>query len=214
MPIADLLLNGIQVANKRYERWTGGWWITDVGVERYVVSTILETLHGGLPRRLVPVSELSFEHIVWWSGRHPRPGRPRANMNDGNRCDIVILSANGRPMHVVEVKRNWHEGDCLLDLRRLRDLLLDCGPTRNGSLRRGYFTFMILDSGNNVRQGLRELNQTKIDVHETISRKFSPNGLQMKFHEGKTKRWPIEYKGECDQDWFNLPLCVELVTKI
>ncbi len=59
MPIADLLLDGMQLANKRYERWTGGWWITDVGVERYVVSTILETLHHNLPRRQVSVSELS-----------------------------------------------------------------------------------------------------------------------------------------------------------
>ena len=212
MPIADRLLDGMQLANKRYERWTDGWWITDVGVERYVVSTILETLRGGFPRRLILVSELSFEHIVWWSRRNPRPGRPRANMNDGNRCDIVVLSANGRPMHVIEVKRKWHEENCLLDLRRLRDLLLDCGPKRNGSLRRGYLTFMILSSGENARQALRNLNQERNAIQEIICRRFNSNGLQIKFHNGARRRWPPRYKEKYDLDWFSYPFCIELIT--
>ena len=211
MPVADLLLDGMQLANKRYERWTGGWWITDVGVERYVVSTILETLRGGFPRRLILVSELSFEHIVWWSRRNPRPGRPRANMNNGNRCDIVILSANGRPLHVVEVKRYWHEENCLLDLRRLRDLLLDCGPTRNGSLRRGYLTFMIQSSGDNAGQALRNLNQDMNEIQETINCRFRANDLRIRFHKGARRRWPPRYKGEYDQDWFSCPFCIELI---
>lgn len=214
MPIAELLLDGMQLANRRYERWTDGWWITDVGVERYVVSTIVGTLRDGLPRRLVPVSELSFAHIVWWSQRNPRPGPPRANMNDGNRCDIVILSANGRPLHAIEVKRNWHENSCLLDLRRLRDLLLECGPTRNGSLKRGYLTFMILSSGNNIGQGLRELNQSRNEIQEIISHRFDSKNLRIKFHKGTNIRWPIRYKEEYDQDWFNCPFCVELIASL
>ncbi len=212
MPVADLLLDGMQLANTRYERWTNGWWITDVGVERYVVSTILETLHHKLPRRQVSVSELSFEHIIWWSGRYPRPGRPRANMNEGNRCDIVILSASGRPIHLVEVKRNWHEDNCLLDLSRIRDLLLECGPARDGSLRRGYLTFIIQSNGENAGQSLRNLNQDKDEIQEAIHRRFNPNGLQIEFHCGAKRRWPVRYKGEYGLDWFNSPICVELMT--
>ena len=211
MPIADLLLDGMQLVNKRYERWTDGWWITDVGVERYVISTILETLHHRLPCRQVSVSELSVEHIVWWSGRNHRTGRPRAIMNDRNRCGIVILSANGRPIHVIEVKRNWHEGNCLSDLRRIHSLLLECGPARDESLKRGYLIFMIQSGGENAGQSLKNLNQERNEIQETLRRTFNPNGLQIKFYEGAKRRWSRKYKGEYDLDWFSCPFCVELL---
>ncbi len=154
---------------------------------------------------------LSFEHIVWWSGRNPRPGRPRGNMNDGNRCDIVILSPRGRPIHVVEVKRNWDEDNSLLDLRRIRDLLLECGPARDGSLKRGYLTFMIQSSGENAGQSLKNLSHERSEIQEGIYRRFNPNGLQMKFHCGAKRRWPRRYKGEYNLDWFSCPFCVELI---
>ena len=42
--VVESVLEGIQVANKLYERWSMGWWTTDSGVEGHVVSEVAHRL--------------------------------------------------------------------------------------------------------------------------------------------------------------------------
>ena len=43
--IVDAINEGIVAANRKYEGWTNGYWVTDSGVESLMVNCIAESLH-------------------------------------------------------------------------------------------------------------------------------------------------------------------------
>ena len=139
----NAILDGVQVANRRYEKWSRGGWLSDSGVEGHVVSTIAEKLHGPVSGKGSIAMEMSFGSIRKWSRAKNPQGRPRKNLKARNRADIVVLSEEWRPVCVIEVKRVWHEVNCLKDLGRIRDLILGCGRHKNGLLRSGFLTFLL-----------------------------------------------------------------------
>ena len=113
------MLDGVQVANTRYENWSRGGWLSDSGVEGHVVSTIGEKLHGQIAGEGSIEMEVPFGCIQEWSkARRPR-GRPRISQNKRNRADIVVLTTKCRPICVIEVKRGWDEEKCLWGLVRI-----------------------------------------------------------------------------------------------
>ena len=103
--IKKAILKGLQLANKRYERWSGGWWLTDSGVEGHAVSTIGEMLNRQVAGSGNIVMEMPFGTIEEWSGAGRPRGRPRETLNASNRADIVVLDRRDRPVYVIEVKR-------------------------------------------------------------------------------------------------------------
>ena len=207
------VLEGIQHSNILYERWSKGWWITDSRVERCAVSIIMGKMRESLPKQWHIISELSFGHIKEWSDRQRPPGRPFKNINDGNLCDIVILNVlNGRPICVIEVKRQWELASCFSDLERTRNIVLECCPENNGSLRRGILTFLVISEGETKREAIAHINESWRDIRRTILDEFDPRGLGIKFYRGLPRQYPKIYLDDDDpSSWAHAPCCVELI---
>lgn len=212
--ISSALIEGIQIANTQYEKWTHGWWITDSGVERYAVSVIVGTLINRLPANLRVVSELSFGHIQEWSARTRPVGRPRRHMNTGNRADIVILCASGLPVCVVEIKRCWIPEPCFQDLERMRNLVLECRPQNGGSLLRGILAFMIIGTGSNRTEAAFQFMENRREIRRTIENYFRPLELGMRFHCTPLRHYPYRYRRTFETDhWVHAGFCVELYVR-
>ena len=137
------ILDGVQIANKRYEKWSRGGWLSDSGIEGHVVSTVGEKLHGLIAGRGSIQMEVPFGDIRERCNAEPSKGRPRVTTKARNRADIVIIANDGRPACVIELKRTWDKTKCFNDLIRTRNLILRYGPQKTGPLKMGFVAFLL-----------------------------------------------------------------------
>ena len=78
---------------------------------------------------------LSFREIREKSGAVA----PDTQSDHYKRPDIVLSNSSGRPICVIEVKRNWsNKNKCYEDLERIYQLVDACSHKNGGSLRRGF----------------------------------------------------------------------------
>ena len=211
LAIRNALLDGVKEANRRYEKWSRGSWLSDSGVEGHVVSTICETLHGLIADKGSIEMEMSFRYIQEWSNAETPRGRPPTSQNALNRADIVILTREWRPVWVIEVKRVWNERKCLRDLVRIRDLIRRCGRRRNGTLKSGFLAFQLEASeeeeGKTAEQCLKEQAQEIKRVLDGFDRK----DLEMKYRQGTMRHYPRRFRDLHDEpDWVHASFCVGL----
>ena len=209
--IRNAILDGVQVANKRYEKWSRGGWLSDSGVEGHVVSTIGEKLHGLIIREGSIEMEMPFGSIQKWSNaRRPR-GRPRISQNARNRADIVVLTREWRPVCVIEVKRGWDEEKCLWDLVRIRDLILRCGRQNNGSLRTGFLTFLLEGWQEEGITAEQCLNREENEIRRVLRDRFDSEELRMECRRSAMRRWPKQFrKLHGETNWVHASFCVGL----
>ena len=209
--IGSAILEGVQEANKQYEKWSRGLWVTDSGIEGHVVSTIAEKLHGLIAGKGSIEMEMPFGAIQEWSGAGRPRGRPRFTMNPRNRADIAILTKKWRPVCVIEVKRFWEEKKCLEDLERVRDLILRCGNQRNGSLKAGFLAFL-LDGWEEEDMNAEEcLYYRRKEIAHVLRDRFDKNGVKMKPRMGPTRCYPRRYRKLLKQPkWVHAPICISL----
>ena len=135
--IVESVLEGIQAANKLYEKWSMGWWTTDSGVEGHVVSEVARNLYRQRDNGQSLLMEVPFSDIRQWSEARRRRGPRRETLRGRRRADIVVFDREDSPAVVIEIKRRWTVGPCVEDLERIRDLIITCGPGQKGSLGMG-----------------------------------------------------------------------------
>ena len=205
------ILGGVQDANRKYEKWSRGGWLSDSGVEGHVVSTIVEKLHGLVSGNGSIEMEMSFGSIRKWSRAKNPPGRPRTNVKAPNRADIVVLSKEWRPVCVIEVKRFWQEEKCLKDLERIRDLILRCGREKNGLLYSGFLAFQLEGWKEEDMSAERCLESQAREVRQVLRDKFDNEGLKMQCRLGAKRHYPKMYRVLYNQtDWVHAAFCVGL----
>ena len=209
--IGNAILDGVQVANRRYESWSRGGWLTDSGVEGHVVSTIGEKLHGLIAGEGSIEMEMPFGSIRKWSNARRARGRPRISQNARNRADIVVLTREWRPICVIEVKRGWDEEKCLWDLVRIRDLILRCGRQNNGSLRAGFLAFLLEGWQEEGMTAVQCLEREEREIRRLIRDEFDSEGLKMECRRSTMRRWPKKFRNLHDEtNWVHAALCVGL----
>lgn len=98
---------GVFNAHKKYEKWSGGEWIGDYGVEGFLVSEIASTIHQFQEDGEYLYLELPFSDIKAWSGARKRRVRPTKGIRMARRVDIALCNENNEPVYVIEVKRKW-----------------------------------------------------------------------------------------------------------
>ncbi len=212
--IKEAILDGIHTANVRYEGWSRGWWVTDSGVEGHVVSTIAEKLNQQITGQGSLVMELPFGVIREESGAARRPGRPRINLNSKNRADIVLRDLNDRPFCVIEVKRFWNEEKCFKDLKRIRDLILQCNRKKGGTLNRGFLAFMLAAWETDDESAEQSLTIAERYIKQRVRTQFEREGLRLKCHTGPIRRYPKKYRKLHDEvKWVHASFCVELASR-
>lgn len=209
--IRDAILKGVQDANRQYEAWSRGMWVTDTGVEGHVVSTVAGKLHPLINGRGSIEMEVPFRTIQEWSGAGRPRGRPRLTMNPQNRADIVMFRSDWRPVCVIEVKRYWQDDGCLRDLERVRDLLLACGRQGNGSLRMGFLTFLLVGWEGNGVTAERRLERRKQGIETVLDESFDGDGLKQEFGMSAIRRYPASYRNLLNErNWVHRAVCIGL----
>ena len=110
--LVSAVLRGIAAANAKYERWSGGSWLTDYGVEGFMAAQIAEAIRNEQLKDESLLLEAPFEQIRLWSGASRPRGRPREVLRGNRRADIAVFDWCGRTVYVVEAKRSWVRTGC------------------------------------------------------------------------------------------------------
>ena len=209
--IEKAILDGVQTANKRYEKWSRGGWVSDSGVEGHVVSTIGEKLDGLISGSGSIEMEMSFKEIQKRSKAGHPPGRPRNTMKSRNRADIVVLTTKWRPICVIEVKRSWDETKSLQDLARIRDLILRCGRQNDGTLNKGFVAFLLEGWQEEDMTAEQCLKTQEAEIRRILKDEFDREGLNLRCRRSTMRHYPRKYRqlyGE--SDWVHASCCIGL----
>ena len=175
--IIEAIHEGVFSAHEDFELLEGGSWIADqgiVGIEGFLASEIFLAVNQRMESGERPIFELPFDYIKRWSEAQTR-GRPRKGMTPGRRVDIALTNKQGKPVHLIEVKRKWVKAYCEEDIYKLRDLLLSFGPLKGGSLKSGFLSVYY--------QGTNQpfLNE-RMDEAEEYIRNLDLKGIKVRFH--------------------------------
>ena len=207
--IVEAIQEGTVIANRRYEDWSNGLWVTDSGVEGLLAANIAEAIHARQRRQESLMMELAFKDIADLSGAEPVPGPRPAAVQDTNRADIVLLNRNKRPICAIEVKRSWNGDACLTDLDRIYGLTQRFSYRRGGSLRRGFLAMMIA-KGAILRQ---PPNQRIIEqiarIQEVVRQHFRRRTDKLVFYRGDPVPLGARFR-EVYGEWAAASLCIEI----
>ncbi len=107
---ANAIVRGIDEANKKYARWSGGDWLNDAGIECLMSATVAEAIHDALPKsRLV---HLEGKFGFFYGGIEA----------ERRRADILITDVDNEPIHHVELKRTLNRDGIEHDLEKCQDV--------------------------------------------------------------------------------------------
>jgi len=135
--LINSITNSLVKANRLYEEWSGGAWLSDYGAEGLLVAEIAKNLFTSARKdnenSFVTVEE-PFYSICNCCNASPKIGAPFKVLNSRNRADIVLWSSPEKVYGVVEVKRKWTKKECFHDIERINKLIMTYGKERGGSL--------------------------------------------------------------------------------
>lgn len=207
--IIEAIEKGILAANRKYEGWTNGYWVTDSGVESLMVTCIAESLGKKKGRQKSLALEVSFRDIRELSKANPGPGRRPSTMSDTNRADIVIFNAAQRPTCVIEAKRSWNAEMCYRDLRRIRDLVRKFAHGHGGSVRRGFLAMIIVGRATKTKSAEERIDEQMEKIEGLVNSKFDKKGQKVTYHRGDAKP-PGKRFQDLYSDWRAASFCIEI----
>ena len=206
--IIEAIQQGSLAANRRYEAWSRGLWVTDSGVEGLLVASIAEALHARQGADESLLLEAKFEDIESWAETAPIRGVRPESMGRSNRADIVIFNGRDRPTCVIEVKRTWVTDRCLGDLARLRDLVRRLGRWRAGPLKRGFLAMTLAEEGT-ATTARPHLHARKRDICAVLHQQFPHGGLRWRTHLGPSMNLGKDFRKQFGE-WTAASLCIEV----
>lgn len=194
---------GITTANTRYEEWSKGSWVSDYGVEGFMVAHIAAALRKEQDEGESILLEATFKEIREYSGAQRRPGRPKKAIKDRHRADITLLDRRYRTVRVIEVKRSWDKTTCFDDIKRLLALLEDCAQQKSGSLKYGFLALPIVETAK-TRSELPDKIDAKVkkikrDVRTEFQEEFETT-FRVEFRLGDISLYPKHYREKYGDD--------------
>lgn len=210
--IIEAIEEGIAAANRKYEGWTNGSWVTDSGVESLMVTCVAESLHKRQEPHESLGLEVSFRDIREMSEATAGPGRRPSTMKDTNRADVALFNAALRPICVIEVKRSWNAEMCGRDLRRIRDLVRKCAHGHGGSLRRGFLAMIIARQATQTKSAEERIHEQMEKIEKLVNSTFAEKGQKVTYHRGKA-RLPGKRFRDLYGDWRAASLSIEISTR-
>ena len=210
--IVDAIEEGCKVANRKYEEWSDGYWVTDSGVESLMVVCIAEAVNKRQQRPESLGMEVSFRDIKALSKARPRPGRRPATVKDTNRADMVLFNGQVRPICVIEIKRTWNAEQCWNDLERIRDLVRTCSHVKGGSLRRGFLAMMIVKEATKTKTPDDRIAEHIGKIKKRVNSEFDSKGQNVKYHPGKANPAGKRFR-ELNGNWKAASFCIEVSSR-
>ena len=165
---------GITTANTRYEEWSKGSWVSDYGVEGFMVAHIAAALRKEQDKGESLLLEAAFKEIREFSNTPRRRGRQSEASKDSNRADITLFDQHDRTVHVIEVKRSWdyNKKRCFHDIKRLLTLLEDCARQKGGSLKFGFLALPIVESAKTRSEVRDKILDKAYSIEEDVRTEF------------------------------------------
>lgn len=189
--IVDAVVKGITAANTKYEKMSGGNWLTDAGVEGYMVARVAEMLHNALGANGILLLEARFDAMIRkQSGTSPLPGPHQEVVQGTQRADITLFDQQRKPTHVVEVKRVWDKNPCCKDIKRLLGLLDACGGQADGSLKLGLLGLLIAEKGTTWDAAKESVKRKAQIIENDVRTRFGLNQEEAEFTLGCMRRYP------------------------
>ena len=179
--VIKAVLRGMVTANSRFEEWSKGSWVSDYGVEGFMVAHVAAALRKEQDERESLLLEATFKEIREYSNTPRRRVRLSEVSKDSYRADITLFDLRDRTVHVIEVKRSWdNKSRCFQDIKRLLALLEDCSGQVSGSMKHGFLALPIVEVAK-TRREVRDKIRSKADSIEKEVRKKFRKKLGTKF---------------------------------
>lgn len=210
--IVDAIEEGCKVANRKYEEWSDGYWVTDSGVESLMVAYIGEAMNKRQEQHESLGMEVSFKDIKAMSKARPKRGRRPATVKDTNRADMVLFNGHVRPICVIEIKRTWNADQCWTDLERIRDLVRTCSHVKGGSLRRGFLAMVIAKEATKTKTSDERIAEYMDKIKKRVDSDFDRKGQNIKYHPGKANPAGMRFR-ELNGNWKAASLCIEISSR-
>ena len=204
--VEGAVLRGMASANARYEEWSGGSWVTDYGVEGFMVARIAAALRKEQDDGESLLVEAPFDEIRDCSQAKRKRGRPRKVLQGSRRADIALFDRRGRSVHVIEVKRGWVRNRCFNDIERLLGLLDACARERHGSLKHGFLALPIVEWAETWGEARADVEARASSIEEDVRESFGTRGRKLRSCLGRMRRYP-EYYG-ADEEWAAAGFCM------
>ena len=207
--IIEAVHEGTTAANRKYEKWTNGSWVTDSGVEGLMVSSIAEAVNNRQEEHESLAMEVPFQYIRDRSNARAKRGPRPATLKGTNRADIVLFNRYERPICVIEVKRLWNKSRCWRDLERIRDLVRACAHGEGGSLRRGFLAMIIAKKATSSKPADDRIKEYTCTIKKLIDAEFENRGLNVRYHPGDARPLGKRFR-QLYGDWSAGSYCIEI----
>ncbi|MCY3671174.1 MAG: hypothetical protein OXH14_08840 [Alphaproteobacteria bacterium] len=207
--IIEAIHEGTAVANRRYEDWSNGWWVTDAGVEGLMAASIAEAIHQRQTQQDSLMMEMAFGDIEALSEAQPRRGPRPAALRRTNRADIVLLNGRDRPTCIIEVKRSWNRDVCLKDLDRIHGLTQRLSHRNQGSLRRGFLAMTVAKGATSAKSPRDRIGEQVDRIRDAVHRQFRNGSANLVFHQGEPVPLGERFR-DAYGEWVAASLCVEI----
>lgn len=215
--LTDAILDGILDANDFFVRISGGYWLSELGVENVIQCKVAEALHRAINSKRdeeygilleFPMKEFLSEAGVPFRGPVP------SLISGSKRIDLVILDKFGWPIIPIEIKRGISGEGFGKDAARIVRLLSRSSRRRGGSAKYGFICGFASGSGDDEETAREKLGERIYLAEESIrsepSLKTLINWGVVSFHKrvGRTQRYDKDIAGK--EYWAPGAVCVYL----
>ena len=127
--VAQAVLEGISRANKAYKSWSGGFWLSDAGIENIVQTYVAEACFNALKGKKLQVHPEASRSYFFDSPDKHSP-----------RFDIAITDGQQFPVYVIELKRSPKDKKGISrDIQKLLSVLLPSDSASPKQFRAAYW---------------------------------------------------------------------------
>jgi hypothetical protein len=119
--IITAVLKGIELSQKKYEAWSGGWWLW-AAPEYLITVNVAENIAKLAGSKYITLEESSRDAIED-AGAKGRGRLPRTIREHG-RVDIVLWWASETPRAIIEIKNQiYTNAQYIKDVERIKEFL-------------------------------------------------------------------------------------------
>lgn len=194
--MTDALLRATLTANRSYAKISGDSWLSDAGVESYMVARLADkvivTLRESYASGKVTIEEpvYSYKHCCCVVRKR---GPRKAAMREWGKVDLAFWKDGKGSEHLigaVEAKRYWNVEQAQKDIKRLRELKNEYGKSCEGQLQYAAFVAFLSTYGDpdgNKMERLTSRIKTWVQDHQStygkMQLKFAPRGQRLEIED-------------------------------
>ena len=177
--IVDAVLDGIEEAQKDYERWSAGEWVSNAA--EYILSTYIAQSIMAIEGPIYITIEAKPRQVLKDANATTK-GRLSRDLRPDGRIDLLLWwGTKNAPRAAIEVKNNVfdYSSQCKPDIKRIKSILLR--ESKKSSLKFGVFAFYSWDD-NGDRMSAKEKLESRFERLENLIRRELGTSFRTEFY--------------------------------